>query len=128
MGLIIGGCALPLGARFRRTGVMVVVAKFPWGPGGAMALGQVVLTTRDDLAGKVPSYAARTAAPGSPAAGERVGLAAHERAHVYQCFVLGPLFLPLYLLCGGISHRNPFERAADRYAATGRGWWPGSTP
>jgi hypothetical protein len=37
---------------------------------------------------------------------------------------LGLLFLPLYLVCGGISVRNPFERAADRYAQTGRGWWP----
>ena len=34
------------------------------------------------------------------------------------------LFLPLYLACGGISVRNRFERAADRYAQTGRGWWP----
>jgi hypothetical protein len=38
--------------------------------------------------------------------------------------VLGPLFLPLYLLCGGVSARNPFERAADRYAQCGHGWWP----
>ena len=51
-------------------------------------------------------------------------LADHERAHVYQYMVLGPLFLPLYLLCGGISVRNRFERAADRYARSGRDWWP----
>ena len=50
---------------------------------------------------------------------------AHERAHVYQAMVLGPLFLPVYLLAGGVSVRNPFERAADRYAASGHGWWPG---
>src|SRR3546814_8544627 len=42
--------------------------------------------------------------------------------------VLGPLFLPLYLLCGGISARNRFERAADRYAGFGRGWWPWGMP
>jgi len=53
-----------------------------------------------------------------------VSLADHERAHVYQYMLLGPLFLPLYLLCGGVSVRNPFERAADRYAQSGRGWWP----
>jgi hypothetical protein len=40
--------------------------------------------------------------------------------------VLGPAFGPLYLLCGGVSARNRFERAADRYALTGRGWWPWS--
>ena len=51
-------------------------------------------------------------------------LADHERAHVYQYMALGPLFLPLYLACGGISVRNRFERAADRYAMTGHGWWP----
>jgi hypothetical protein len=38
--------------------------------------------------------------------------------------VLGPFFLPAYLVLGGISARNPFERAADRYALTGSGWWP----
>ena len=51
-------------------------------------------------------------------------LLAHEGRHATQwaCCVL--LFLPLYLLCGGVSVRNPFERAADRYALTGEGWWP----
>ena len=52
------------------------------------------------------------------------GIGDHERAHVYQYMALCPLFLPLYFLCGGISVRNRFERAADRYAQTGRGWWP----
>jgi hypothetical protein len=51
-------------------------------------------------------------------------LADHERAHVFQYMVLGPLFLPLYLAFGGISARNRFERAADRYARSGYGWWP----
>ena len=27
-------------------------------------------------------------------------------------------------LHGGVVASNPFERAADRYARTGRGWWP----
>ena len=53
-------------------------------------------------------------------------LADHERAHVFQYLALGPLFLPLYFACGGIGVRNRFERAADRYARTGRGWWPWS--
>jgi hypothetical protein len=54
----------------------------------------------------------------------QIVLADHERAHVYQYMALGVLFLPLYALGGGVSARNPFERAADRYARTGRGWWP----
>ena len=41
-------------------------------------------------------------------------------------WLFGPLFLPLYLLCGGVSADNRFERAADRYAQTGNGWWPWS--
>jgi hypothetical protein len=43
---------------------------------------------------------------------------------VLQYLVLGPLFLPAYFICGGVCARNPFERAADLYALTGRGWWP----
>ncbi len=42
----------------------------------------------------------------------------HERAHVYQYMVLGPLYLPVYLLCGGVS-AQPFERAADHFARFG---------
>ena len=42
--------------------------------------------------------------------------------------VLGPLFLPLYFAFGGIGVRNRFERAADRYALSGRGWWPWPRP
>jgi hypothetical protein len=57
-----------------------------------------------------------------------VRLGDHERAHVYQYLALGPLFLPLYFLCGGISWRNRFEQAADRYAQTGKGWWPWPRP
>jgi hypothetical protein len=38
------------------------------------------------------------------------------------------LFLPAYFLCGGISWRNRFEQAADRYAQTGSGWWPWPRP
>ena len=47
---------------------------------------------------------------------------------VLQYMVLGPLFLPLYLACGGVSVRNRFEQAADRYAHTGAGWWPWPRP
>ena len=45
-------------------------------------------------------------------------------AAVLHDLVLGPLYLPVYLLCGGVSARNPFERAADHYARFGHGWWP----
>jgi hypothetical protein len=80
----------------------------------------VILHTGDDLATPCRTYAHRAGECEEAA----IQLADHERAHVLQAMALGPLFLPLYLLSGGISARNRFERAADRYALTGKGWWP----
>ena len=80
----------------------------------------VILHTGPDLDGLCLTYEHRAGRCEHP----RVRLGDHERAHVYQYMVLGPLFLPVYLACGGVSVRNPFERAADRYAMQGRGWWP----
>ena len=122
LGLVAGVAALPFGARahWRAEDRALVFHGFPLGPGGAMTLGNVILHTGHDLATSCATYAHR--------AGLRVEapvrLCDHERAHVLQYMALGPLFLPLYLLCGGISVRNRFERAADRYARSGHGWWP----
>lgn len=92
----------------------------PWFGAGALTLGNVILHTGGSLDVTCATYAHRAGRAIEP----RVSLAAHERAHVYQAMVLGPLFLPAYLACGGVSVRNPFERAADRYARCGHGWWP----
>ena len=43
--------------------------------------------------------------------------------HLFIPWRLAP-FPPLYLLHGGVRASNRFELAADRFAATGRGWWP----
>ena len=51
----------------------------------------------------------------------------HEAAHTFQYQLLGPLFVPVYLCCGGISARNPLEQAANAYAAGGH-WWPPRWP
>ena len=98
----------------------LVFARMPWFSRGALTLGNVILHTGDSLDVTCPTYAHRAGHAVEP----HVSLADHERAHVYQYMVLGPLFLPLYLLCGGVSVHNRFERAADRYAYSGRGWWP----
>jgi hypothetical protein len=119
-GLLAGLAALPFGARLRLSDAALVFHRFPWGPGGAMTLGTVIRHTGHSLDERVDTYACRAAGGRD----QQVRLGDHERAHVYQTLVLGPLFLPLYLACGGISHRNRFEQAADRYAQTGRGWWP----
>jgi hypothetical protein len=124
LGLLLGVAGMPLGARaqwrVREHALVFNRWPWPWGTGGALTLGNVIIYTGDELATPCLTYAHR--------AGRRVDnailLVDHERAHVYQYMLLGPLFLPVYLLCGGVSVRNPFERAADRYALSGRGWWP----
>lgn len=85
-----------------------------------MTLGNVILYTGASLDVSCTTYEHRAGRCRHPL----VRLGDHERAHVYQYLLLGPLFLPVYLSCGGISVRNPLERAADLYAMSGHGWWP----
>ena len=122
LGLIMGVAGMAAGARprFNRRECAVVFHYWPWGPGGAITLGNTILHTGDTLDSQCVTYEQRAGRCQHPP----IRLGDHERAHVYQYMVLGPLFLPIYLLCGGVSVRNPFERAADRYALTGQGWWP----
>jgi hypothetical protein len=122
LGLLLGVAGLAFGARMRwqQRERALVVRRWPWGRGGALTLGNVIVHTGERLDTPCLTYAHRAGCCIEPP----VSLADHERAHVYQYMLLGPLFLPLYLLCGGVSARNPFERAADRYARSGRGWWP----
>jgi hypothetical protein len=122
LGLVAGLVGLAAGARARldRRELAIVFHRWPWGPGGALTLGNVILHTGDTLDSACATYAHRAGWCEEPG----IMLGDHERAHVYQYMALGPMFLPLYFLCGGISARNRFERAADRYAMTGRGWWP----
>ncbi|MBP8097849.1 MAG: hypothetical protein KAY03_00890 [Arenimonas sp.] len=119
VGLLVGLVALPFGARARLSDAALVFHEMPFGSGGALTLGNVILHTGGSMDEQALTYACR--AEGGT---DCVRLGDHERAHVYQYLVLGPLFLPLYFLCGGISARNRFEQAADRYAKTGIGWWP----
>ena len=122
VGVLAGVVGMAFGARaeWSRRDFALVFHRWPWGPGGAITFGNSILHTGDTLDSTCVTYAHR-AGHGEEAP---ILLADHERAHVYQYMALGLLFLPLYLICGGISVRNRFERAADRYARTGRGWWP----
>ena len=123
LGLVAGAASVAMGGHMHlsRRDFAIVFHKVPWGPGGALTLGNVILHTGDTLDSSCVTYAHRARHREEPT----IMIGDHERAHVFQYMVLGPLFLPIYLLCGGVSVRNPFERAADRYALTGRGWWPG---
>lgn len=122
LGLVAGLLAMPFGARPRFCGrdLALVFHRFPMGPGGALTLGNVMLSTHSDMDTLCTTYAHRAKWCVQP----KTRIGNHERAHVLQYMALGPLFLPLYFLFGGVSVRNRFERAADRYALTGSGWWP----
>ncbi|MGH8055403.1 MAG: hypothetical protein ACREP4_15950 [Stenotrophomonas sp.] len=122
IGLLAGVVGMAAGARmyWSRRECALVFRHWPWGPGGAITLGMVILHTGKDLDSLCLTYEHRAGRCQHP----HVRLGDHERAHVFQYLLLGPLFLPLYLICGGVSVRNPFERAADHYAMHGRGWWP----
>lgn len=124
LGLVVGLPGLLAGARMRwsRHDCALVFHHWPWGPGGALTLGMVVLHTGYTLDAACLTYEHRAGRCLHPP----VRLGDHERAHVFQYMTLGPLFLPVYLLCGGVGVHNPFERAADCYALHGHGWWPGS--
>lgn len=129
LGVIAGlaGCIAGARVHVSRREFAIVFNRMPWGrssrrPGGALTLGNTILHTGDSLDCPCVTYAHRAGHAEEPA----IMLADHERAHVFQYMALGVLFLPLYFICGGISVRNRFERAADRYALTGGGWWPWS--
>ena len=122
VGLVVGLATLPFGARPRlcTREYALVFHHVPLGPGGAMTLGNVILSTAGHLDARCRTYAHKAGWCDEPL----VRIGDHERAHVLQYMALGPLFLPLYFLHGGIHARNCFERAADRYALRDEGWWP----
>ncbi len=122
-GLVAGTAALAFGARAKFSDGALVFHHVPFGPGGALTLGNVILHTGKSLDEIAPTYACR-----AHRGNDCVRIGDHERAHVYQYLVLGPLFVPLYFAFGGVSASNRFEQAADRYAMTGRGWWPWPRP
>jgi hypothetical protein len=121
VGLVLGLAGLARGARCHLGEGALVFEHYPWGPGGALTLGQVILHTGASLDARCRLYAARVAGI-APHACTTIRLGDHERAHVLQYLLFGPLFLPLYFACGGIRARNPFERAADAYARGGSPW------
>ncbi len=122
LGLLLGLAGMPWGARAHWSGqeLALVFNHWPWGPGGAMTLGNVIVNKGRDLDARCHTYAHRAGQCVEPL----IRLGTHEHAHVRQYMLLGPLFLPLYFALGGVAARNPLEKAADHYALHGKGWWP----
>lgn len=116
-GIAIGALGLPLGVRISFGDNAIRFERYPWGR-GVLTLGNCVIYAR----GNTPQDMAR-GLYGDP---RRLSVGRHEEAHTYQYQLLGPFFLPVYVLSGGISAANPFERAANEYAAGGH-WWPRRT-
>lgn len=55
-----------------------------------------------------------------------VQLGLHEQAHTWQFQLLGPFFIPIYFIVGGLRGptHNPLERAAQEFARGRGSWWP----
>ena len=100
IGLAIGTLGACFGAqpRWSATERAVVFHAWPWGPGGAMTLGNVILLKGASLELQCATYAHAAGRCVHPA----VRLGDHERAHVYQYMLLGPLFLPV-ICCAAVS-------------------------
>lgn len=84
--------------------------------GTALVLGNVIIYGREACPDQCGAYGDGD-----------VQLGQHEQAHTYQYQVLGPLFVFVYFLAGGLRGPtgNPFERAAQRFGAGHGSWWPG---
>jgi hypothetical protein len=77
--------------------------------------------------GNTISYGKGTAPDHCGAYGDpTVNIGRHEEAHTWQYQVLGPLFIPVYFICGGVSGPcgNPLEQAAQDFGRGSGSWWP----
>jgi RHS repeat-associated protein len=116
LGLAVGIASLPFGGEIHFGNNAIQFTNVPFGHGGALTLGNVELFHT----GTAPTSTA-TRYDGGPGL---VPIGPHEQAHTNQNQLLGPFFLPFYLLNGGISPRNPLENAADNFAQGLGSWWP----
>jgi|SRR6185312_6682775 len=129
LGLAAGMAGLPFGARPTFEHGAVVFNDYPWkiGNGGALTLGDSILSTEDRITpNPIETYEARLRPSGAPLPpNPLVDMGKHEEGHVHQAGVLGPTYIPLYLLQSVLSNGpSPMEKAADTYGQTGKGWWP----
>lgn len=125
MGVMIGAPFLLTGSSCEIAHNAIVFHRFPLAK-RAFVLGNVIISPYADLNRAVMTYecAARAKRRLPLPQVRTVHLGRHEEAHTWQYQVLGPLFLPVYLVTLFLPSPTPFERAADHYAHNGDGWWP----
>lgn len=127
-GLLLGAVALLAGARVRIAHNAIVFHSVPLAH-RAFVLGNVIINPMADLDWRCATYESVALRKRDPTCAlETVHLGKHEEAHTRQYQVLGPFFLPVYALTMLLPSPTPFERAADEYAKSGRGWWPSLNP
>ena len=123
-GLLLGIPTLLAGRRPAIAHNAIVFHSFPIGR-RAFVLGNVIINPYPDLERCSATYESIARRKRDAAcAVELVHIGKHEEAHTLQYQVLGPFFLPVYALTMLLPSPTPFERAADVYAKSGRGWWP----
>ena len=74
-----------LGSHLRCSDHALVFSRFPFGPGGAITFGNVILNTAKDLDAVVTTYQCRTDGNRN----DCIHIGNHERAHVYQQMAVG---------------------------------------
>ena len=127
-GLLLGAVAVIAGARAGVAHNAIVFHSVPL-VHRAFVLGNVIINPMADLDWRCATYESVAHRKRDPTCAiETVHLGKHEEAHTRQYQVLGPFFLPVYALTMLLPSPTPFERAADIYAQTGRGWWPSFSP
>src|SRR5206468_10563987 len=116
LGLLAGAIGLAFGARLRFQHNALVFCRYPFGRGGALVLGNVILVTESSLDVMVTSYRTRCNPPPVECRStcDDVHLGKHEEAHTYQYQVLGPAFLLVYWIAGIGRQVSALELAADR--------------
>jgi RHS repeat-associated protein len=108
IGLILGLVQLPFGASISIEHNAIVFNNAPIAGGSeAWTLGNVIFNRTGTLTRTVSS---------PYTTGTTTDVGTHEEGHTYQYEVLGPLFVPIWLILGGPSGGNPLETGADAYA------------
>lgn len=115
VGLVIGLAGVPFGAKITFGNNGIQFENYPWGDSNAaLTLGNVIIYGKNTSPADFGSLYGST---------QFLNVGRHEKGHTLQYQFFGPLFLPTYLLSGGISASNPFEQGANNYAGGGS-WWP----